>query len=171
MNWDAISAIAELVGALAIVISLIYVGIQVNENSHEVRSATAQQATSAIADWYTSLGNNQQASRLFHLGMVNPEELSSEDLAQFIYLGHGLMLEYQAVYYVAREGTLDKALQESITKTLVAVAHQPGFLFFWQQRRELFYPEYRAHIDGIIAIGPDPSLSALQNLYDRSGTW
>jgi len=167
MNWEAVTAIAELIGAIAIVVSLVYVGIQINENSHEVRSATAQQATSAIADWYTSLGNNQQSSRLFHFGIAKPEELSSEDLAQFIYLAHGLMLEYQAVYYVSREGTLDQALQESITKTLVATSHQPGFLLYWQQRRELFYPEYRAHVDEIIAIGPDPSFSSLQKLYDR----
>ena len=39
MNWEAISAIGEIVGALAVVITLVYLAIQVREQNRESRAA------------------------------------------------------------------------------------------------------------------------------------
>lgn len=36
MNWDAIGAIGEVVGALAVVISLVYLALQIRQNSRQV---------------------------------------------------------------------------------------------------------------------------------------
>ena len=37
MNWDAITAIAEVIGVIAVVISLVYVGMQVRQNTLQLR--------------------------------------------------------------------------------------------------------------------------------------
>jgi len=161
-----LALVAEIISAAAIVISLVYVGVQINENSREVRSAMANETTAAVSAWYTSLGNNQQASRLFHVGLSRPEELADDDIAQFFYLAHGLMLEFQAAYYVSLEGTLDLALQDSITKTLSGSVQLPGFQMYWQQRRNLFYPEFRARVEAIIAAGPNSDNLDFQKLYE-----
>lgn len=155
--------IAEVIGAAAIVVSLVYVGIEINENSRAVRSAMAKESTTAVSAWYTALGSNQQATHAFRVGMVEPEALSEEELAQFFYLAHGLMLEYQSLFYISREGTLDQALQDSITRTLSATAHLAGFQMYWKQRREIFYPEFRERVEEIIAAGPDSG--EFQRLY------
>ena len=39
MNWDAIGAIGEILGALAVVLTLGYLAIQVKQNSHGMRVA------------------------------------------------------------------------------------------------------------------------------------
>ena len=54
MNWEAISAIADIIGVIAIVVSLIYVSIQIRQNTKVARAATRQ----AIADSTESLGND-----------------------------------------------------------------------------------------------------------------
>ena len=43
MNWDAIGAIGEIVGALAVLATLIYLAIQVRQNSVLQRAQTHQQ--------------------------------------------------------------------------------------------------------------------------------
>ena len=44
MNWDAVGAIAESIGALAVVLSLIYVAIQIRQNTQQFsRSVEANQ--------------------------------------------------------------------------------------------------------------------------------
>jgi len=45
MNWDAVSAIAEVVGVIAVVISIIYLAIQVKGNSHQIERATQANRT------------------------------------------------------------------------------------------------------------------------------
>jgi len=42
MNWSAISAVAEIVAALAVVLSLIYLAQQIRKNSKSVEGASVQ---------------------------------------------------------------------------------------------------------------------------------
>jgi len=144
---------AEIIGAAAIVVSLIYVGIQVDDSTRAVRSAAANDTASALSAWYAQLGTNAQASTVFLNAMTNPDSLSREELFQFVVQMHGLMMEYQAAYYLSQEGTLDEELQESITATLLGVRDMPGFAIYWQQRRGLFKPTYRDYVENLIATG------------------
>lgn len=145
---------AEVVAAAAVVVSLIYVGLQVSGSTRAVRSASANATSAALSSWYAELGMNQQASRLYFTGMTNPESLSAEDLFQFVVQLHGLLLEYQAIYYLSQEGTLDTELQESVTKTLLGIKDLPGFRLYWSQRRSVFQNSFRRHIDDLITTGP-----------------
>ena len=145
--------IAEIVGAVVIVVSLIYVGIQVNDSTRAVRSATANETTAAMSAWYVTVGSSEQATRVFYDGMTNPESLSNQELTQYIYMSHGLFLEYQAAFYLSQEGTLDLRLQQSLVNTIAGVREMPGFLKYWQQRRDLFEPGFREFVDDLIANG------------------
>ena len=45
----------EALSVAAVVLSLIFVGLEVNESTRATRSATAAETTATIAEWYTSL--------------------------------------------------------------------------------------------------------------------
>ncbi len=145
-----ISIVTEVVGAVAIVISLIFVGIQFTENTKATKSATAASTVATISSWYTEMGNNQQSSSLFYNFMANPDSLTSEERFQVIISLHGLFLTFQNSFYLSQQGTLDSHIEESITKAAVGVKDQPGFRLFWKLRRELFFPEFQKHIDDIV---------------------
>ena len=147
------AAIAEVVGAVAVVVSLIYVGIQVNDSAQAVRSATANETSASISSWYAQIGSSPQATQIFLDGITNPTVLSREETAQYIYLLHGLMLQYQTAYYLAQEQTLDTELQESVTNTLSGVREMAGFHMYWGQRRDLFQPSFRTWVDELVAGG------------------
>ena len=40
MNWEAAAAIAEWIGVIAVVASLVYVALQLRQNTHTVKAAT-----------------------------------------------------------------------------------------------------------------------------------
>ena len=54
--------LAEIVGAFAVVVSLVYVGIQVNDGVGASRSASVNDANVALQSWYLEVGSNEQAS-------------------------------------------------------------------------------------------------------------
>jgi len=153
VKLSEIASIAEVIGAIAIVISLMYVGVQVRDSTRATRSATANDTSAAMAAWYITTANNPESTRVVLDGMTNPEILSREETAQFIYLIHGLFLEYQAAYYVSEQGTLDIELRESLVNTLLGVREQPGFLLYWGQRQDLFQPSFREFVDDLIENG------------------
>ena len=168
MDLAFFANLAEIIGTVAIVISLIYVGIQVNDSTRAVRSATANETTSAISAWYSEIGNNQQAAELFAKGLRDPESLSSGELAQFMYLAHGLILEFQAAYYLSEEGTLDLELRESITNNLAGVRELPGFLLYWSQRGSLFKPSFKDFVEEVLLSST--TNTDFEALYRQNGS-
>jgi hypothetical protein len=48
MNWDAISTIAEVVGAAAVVVSLIYLAVQIQQNTKQVEEQARGQRFAAL---------------------------------------------------------------------------------------------------------------------------
>ena len=58
MNWDAIGAIGEIVGAIAVIVTIGYLALQMRRNTRSVRSAAAQQILEGLAEF------NQFLSRL-----------------------------------------------------------------------------------------------------------
>ncbi len=153
LKLSEIASIAEVIGAVAIVISLVYVGVQVTDSTRAVRSATANETYATLSSWYAQMGTNREASHNFWNGMTNPESLSPEELFQYVMATHAVILEYQAAYYLAQEGTLDVELQESIFNTLLGIREQPGFLLYWEQRRDLFKADFRRVIDEMMVGG------------------
>jgi hypothetical protein len=168
LNLQDAESIAEVIGAVAIVVSLIYVGIQVNDNARATRSATANATTAAMSQWYINVGSNAEATRIILDGMTNPETLTREETAQFVYIFHGLFLEYQAAFYVAEQGALDVELRDLLVNTLAGVREQPGFQKYWSQRRDIFKPSFRAFVDELIAKGR--TNENLEQLYEPKDT-
>jgi hypothetical protein len=162
------ASIAEVIGAVAIVVSLIYVGVQVEDSTRAVRSATANETSAALSTWYREIGTDPEAGRVFLDGMTNPELLSREELFRFIFLAHSVMLEFQAAFYLAQERTLDPELQASITNTLLAVKDQPGMALYWEQRGDLFQPSFQTYFNALIASG-DPD-NPMERIYQPRET-
>jgi hypothetical protein len=55
MNWDAIGAIGELIGASAVVATLAYLAYQTRENTHALKSQTRSSITDQVLNIQTTL--------------------------------------------------------------------------------------------------------------------
>ena len=153
LKLSDIESIAEITGAVAIVVSLIYVGVQVRDSTLAVRSATATETSASMSELYHSIGTNSQAAQVFLDGLTEPNSLSREETAQFIYMVHGLMLQYQVAFYVSEQGTLDVEMRETLINTILGITRQPGFLKYWSQRRDVFKASFRKFVDDLLASG------------------
>lgn len=154
MNWEAVGAIGEIVGAIAVIATLIYLAIQIRDSAQASRSAAVTDATGGIQAWYQELGSNPQAAELFLHGMSNPDALSQQDQFQFLMLVHGIFLGFQRSYFLSQAGTLDVGLRDSIGTAVHAVNHLPGIHFYWRQRKVFFQPEFVAWVEDLLSRKP-----------------
>jgi hypothetical protein len=146
--------LAEIVGNAAIIVSLVFVGLQISDTTKEMRASTAYNATVALQTWYNEIGTNDQAATVFRKGMNDPTSLSKDEAMQFIMCIHSVILAYQNVYFVGVEGTLDAAMYKAMSSTLEAAVPTPGYKWYWQQRAGHFTDEFRGFIDQMIAVHP-----------------
>jgi hypothetical protein len=128
----------EAIGLAAVVLSLLFVGLEVNESTRATRSATASDTTATIAEWYSSVSTDEQLSRVFRIYVSNPQALTLDEQFQATMAFHSLMLILQNSFYLEEEGTLSPALRRSMTQ---AILPMPGVRFYWEQRKPIFVNE------------------------------
>ena len=152
------ASIAEIIGAFAVVISLIYVGVQVSDSTGAVRSASANDANVAVQSWYQEIGSDQQTSELFYNALTSEEPLSNQEEFQFLMMYHGVFLALQTSFLLAEEGTIDVELREGLTSVILGVKDLPGTQRYWRQRRSYLHPRYAEYVDEIFARESDAAM-------------
>lgn len=150
MDWDAVAAIGQAIGAVAVIVTLIYLAIQIRDSARASRSAAVTDATTAMQAFYQELGSNSSTSQLFLRGLTDPDSLSREDEFQYLMLMHSCFLGFQRSFFLAQEGTLDVGLRDSIGTAVNAVNHLPGMALYWRQRRTFFQPEFIAWVESLL---------------------
>ena len=76
-NLEYIALIVEIIGGIAIIISLVFVGLQLKESAKTTRSSTAATTVSELTSWYSNLGNSEQGSYAFWNFMTNPKLIAT----------------------------------------------------------------------------------------------
>lgn len=155
------ASIAEIVGAFAVVLSLIYVGVQVNDSASAVRAASTNDANAAVQNWYLQIGTDAQTSQIFYKGLISEGPLPSHDEFQFLMIFHGAFLGFQNSYLIAVEGTIDDELVEALTGAIVLVKDLPGTRRYWRQRKTTFHIDFVNYVDGLL----DQESSSEMDLY------
>jgi len=150
MKLKDVASLAEIVGGVAVIVSLIYVGVQVNDNTAAIRSTAASDATTTMQSWYSQMGSNRQASDIWFDAMTSPDPLPAHDEFQFMMSMHVAILGMQNSYLLAREGTLDAEFREAVTTAIVSVKHLPGMHRYWSQRRDFLHTGFAEYVDELL---------------------
>ncbi len=150
LKLSELASIAEIIGAFAVVISLIYVGVQVNDSAGAVRAASANNANVAVQDWYLQIGSDQQTSELFYEALTSEQALSNQEEFQFLMMFHGIFLAFQNSYLLAEEGTIDSDLREALTGVVIGIKDLPGFRRYWRQRKSYLHPGFADYVDQLL---------------------
>lgn len=73
MNWEAIGAVGETLGAIAVVVSLLYLAAQIRQNSRIVKGTSVQAITQTIQ---SELRWSSDHSDIFVTVIENPDSLT-----------------------------------------------------------------------------------------------
>jgi len=150
LKLSELASFAEIVGAFAVVISLVYVGAQVSDSAGAVRSAAANDANVAVQNWYMQIGSDTQSSEHSYNSLTSEEALSNQEEFQFLMMTHGVFLAFQNSYLLAEEGTIDVELRDGLTRVVLGIKETPGFRRYWRQRRGYLHSAFADYVDQLL---------------------
>ena len=134
--------IFEIIGLLSVIGSLIFVGIEINQNTAAVRGATQQEVSSQISEFYKIGIENERMAYITYQAMngdITKDDLNDTDYQRFLFLSMMGFRRVENVYLQYKNGFLDKVAFDRI-----------GMSFYrtnlvreiWEERREAFDPEF-----------------------------
>lgn len=122
MNWEAIGAVGEIVGALAVVVSVLYLASQIRASRRSDQLNSTANVGNSIADWMGLIASNRELFELFRNGMRNYEALERAEKARFKFLMIQYFRAQEATWMHFRRGAVDEsywsALQQNNRKFL-----------------------------------------------------
>ena len=98
MTLEDIGNVGELVGSLAIVISLLYVAIEVRRNSRLTRLSSSQSHTANTVQMLSAIAHSEQSARTLRLGRKDPALLNPDEMVQFSLYMAGTVFAIQNAY-------------------------------------------------------------------------
>jgi len=99
--------LAEIVSAIAVVISLMYVGYQINENTGEIRAANRQQLVDRAHEATMSIATSPELAEVMAKASQGAE-LSLSERSQHRYALRAVLYDLQEAFLLNREGRLDE---------------------------------------------------------------
>ena len=83
INWEAVSAVGQIIGAIAVVISVVYLAVQVRSNARQMRLASMRSMSDAFNRWLQSMAENPHIGELWYRGMRDFDSFDGADLARY----------------------------------------------------------------------------------------
>lgn len=149
MNWDAVGALAESIGAIGVVASLIYLAAQIRQNTRSLEANTFHSLHHASIERLLVLAQNDELADRFVAGLVDPDSLSGARRFQFDVWMRANLKGYEDYFYQSQQSMLDPESWEAHSRTIQASVSPPGFARWWEQNRHLFREDFARYIDSL----------------------
>jgi len=130
MNWEAISAVGEIVGALAVFMSLAYLAIQIRAQSKESRAA-------AMHEIYEGFRNNiadfsdRDIAEIFIKANDDIESLSEVEKFRLVTSGQRILRLWEEAFGMRRRGRLEDDIWNSMNKQYASIMGAPAIHYVW----------------------------------------
>ena len=146
-NWDAIGAVAELLGALGVIASLFYLGAQIRQNTRSVRASSYHAVATNLTNIASDVGRDATAADLFVRGQEDLESLDPTEQRQFGLLLQATFRAFENIYYHAQQEMIDDVVWMGWRSRMIRYYWQPGVQAWWPRWRDDCHPDFRAFLE------------------------
>ena len=148
MNWEAIGAIGEVVGAIAVVATLAYLAVQLRQNTQSSRNASWQAIIGMLVDLDVTEATDPQLSSFIQKAEDAPESLTDEQYWKFKRIAQARLGALEYAFLASRSGTIDEYLLGAIQGYTELTMSKPGYRKFWSEVGEaVYHPDFIAHVN------------------------
>lgn len=138
MNWEALGAIAELCGAVAVVATLVYLAVQVRQNSRLIEASLAESHVAAANELPRLLVAEPGAADIFWEGLeTNRENLPQEQQRRFDPM---IFLYTMSAYQAFRQGDTAGLARADWIMNFV------GFRHWWAEYSSTYPDDFQRYI-------------------------
>ena len=147
MNWNAIAAVGELAGAVAVVVSLLYLARQISQNTRHATDGITRRGRGQL-NWFSHALADPDLTRIWTHGIERLDNLSEDEIARFALLQFNLMKVAEDIHFQHIEGAMDPGLWEGWSELFQQYLGAPGSQEYWEQRRLLFSRRFQEYVNG-----------------------
>jgi hypothetical protein len=149
MTLEQWSFVSQIISAIAVIASLIFVGFELKRATAAIRVSSSQAHSSLYTDLVQSIIDNADFARLWSIGLTEPKSLSQDEWVRFVAYASALFRLYESSRVQWLNGRLDEEHWHTIERQAADFGHLPGLRVAWKLRGHWYSPEFQAWFEGL----------------------
>ena len=113
MTIQDLAAFSEVVGAIGVIISLVFVAYQLRSNTNVLRAAAYQALHDTEDGFYSDVTTNPDLAKLWELGAKGADSIPEDQRPEWNVMAFRFMYLFQMVHYQRRKGMVDEEFWEA----------------------------------------------------------
>lgn len=156
MDWGAVEAIAEVIGLVLVVASLLFVGFQIRQNTQQLRQDNLLKTIRGTLDSNWHYHRDPRVFDIVRRGCADFDGLPAADQAHFHSIVVDLSFYLELVMRMNRAGLIDDDAPEVNMRFFLSILDSPGGRQWWEVARRT-------------KPMPEEAIEAIQAMLDRPG--
>lgn len=140
------SQIAEIIAAVGVIVSLIYVGSELQENSAAVRAQTSQALIDSSREFVLDIALSEELSEIRQKGEADLSSLTEVEERRFFGILTGNWLYFQNAWIQWTLGVVDDRIWNSYRSILCGSLEAPGNLEMFKRLDGVMDAEFVAYV-------------------------
>ena len=153
MNWAAISSVSEVIAAIAVVVSLVYLATQIRQATKTARANTRNSIAESAQALSQDVINNADMAEIF-VKHLNGEALNAVESLRLQSRCYRDMRHWENIYYQVREGLLTDGEWSGFRNNLAALFEIEAYRDYWLSEAHLYSEAFREQIDTLLSELP-----------------
>ncbi len=147
MDWAAVSAISGMFAAIAVVLSVVYLAVQVRRNTLAMHSQAHHLTTIALAETAATIASSEELSRIYRLGLATPDKLDEDQFFRFAAIGTSQFRTFENLFFQYHSGLVSEDYWVAHRENILWFYHCPGMQIWWKDKRLAFSKNFREFLE------------------------
>ena len=126
MTLEDLGNIGEFVAAIGVIVTLLYLAVQIRQNTRSTRASAFQEAMRDIAAASDLLASNAELSRIWRAGMRDFDGLKPDERQRFAAYALSLFRRMENIFFQTQHGALDSGFGEGVIGSVRIMRSQAG---------------------------------------------
>ena len=153
MNWDAIGAIGEIMGAVVVVVTLFYLAAQIKQNNQSNLMVAAGRLGDTTDAWMRQLVQDAELHDLYHKGLRDYEALEERERRRFNMLIFQFLKSIESAWAQKDLGVLNTDQWYGYEVSIRDIVGSSGGLIVLEKVKRSFSQNFNTMIDEVLAAG------------------
>ena len=147
MTLDQLANIGEIIGSIAVIVSIVYLAIQIRTNTEAERTGTYQAIVSDFGALNNTMASTPELSHLFVQAMESYHPLSADEKARISQLFFQCFRFFENMFYQNQKGYLDEEVWTGWKRLMLTYYSRPGFQTWWEHRRDVYSESFALFLE------------------------
>lgn len=158
MNWEAVGATASLLAAVGVIATLIYLSIQIRQNTKAVRSSSIQNLVQSFSTTAQAAVENEYIIPLLLKANAGAEALTQEERARLHFWFIMTFRRFEGVYFQRDLGIVDAEVIDGFERSQMAILASKSAQQWWANSKEIFNSGFVSYVEKLLEKGTPKSL-------------